>query len=260
MEIGSEKWKNIIFDAAKVFNIHLDPEKAELFAVHARELISWNRKINLTAITDPLELAVKHWADSIAPARIIPPNVSVLDIGSGGGFPGIPLKILIPSLSVTLIDASRKKVTFLKHVIRTLKLVDVDARHLRAEEMVIDRRKTDTRQDTADDLKGQAAIRLKKDSIKLFDVIISRALSSLNEFIFMALPLLADSGMIVALRGKVSEAEIESARSHIAGPLIASKFDRQNFSLELIKYTLPFDEAQRSIVMISGYKKEGRSL
>ena len=122
MEIGSEKWKNIIKDGAKTMEIHIDQEQVDQCALHAVELMKWNQKTNLTTITDPLEVAVKHFLDSMAPAPLISQSSKMLDIGSGGGFPGIPLKILIPSLSVTLIDASRKKVSFLSYLIRTLKL------------------------------------------------------------------------------------------------------------------------------------------
>ena len=103
MQIGSKKWKNVIYDGAKDLEIQMDQGKIDQFAIHAVELSKWTRKINLTAISDPLEIAVKHFLDSIAPARYIPPDTSLLDVGSGGGFPGIPLKIMIPSLSVTLI-------------------------------------------------------------------------------------------------------------------------------------------------------------
>ena len=224
MEIGSKKWKSIIRDGAKAFDIHIDRDKTDQFAIHAGELINWNKKINLTAITDPLEVAVKHFLDSIAPANIIPPDASMLDIGSGGGFPGIVLKILIPSLSVTLIDASHKKVSFLKHVIRNLKLKNIEARHIRAE-----------------DLAGDPAF------VNAFDVIICRALSSLDTFVLMALPLLAKDGIIIALKGLSTKEEIESVR------LLATKYPnilKDNFSLTVEKYTLPYLGLKRSIVIL----------
>ena len=134
MQIGSKKWQNLIYEGAKNLDIQIDKRKIEKFAIHALELMKWNQKTNLTAITDPFEVAIKHFLDSIVPVKIIPSNASLLDIGSGGGFPGIPLKIILPSLSVTLIDASRKKVSFLKHIIRILELKNIDALHIRAEE------------------------------------------------------------------------------------------------------------------------------
>ena len=135
MEIGTNEWSNFLIDHAKKIGIDFDRTQNRLFSAHAAELIKWNRKINLTTITDPIEVASNHFLDSLVPARFMPPHAAMLDIGSGGGFPGIPLKVLLPELSVTLIDASRKKVSFLKHVIRTLKLDDIEALHIRAEDL-----------------------------------------------------------------------------------------------------------------------------
>jgi 16S rRNA (guanine527-N7)-methyltransferase len=221
MELGAEKWKRLIINGAKALYIDIDLKKADQFAIHAVELIKWNRKINLTSITDPLEIAVKHFVDSIVPAPIIPPGARMLDIGSGGGFPGIPIKILIPSLPVTLIDASRKKVNFLKHVVRNLNLENVDVRQVRAGDLVRDRS---------------------------YDVIISRALSSLEAFVSMALPLLAEGGSIIALRGMVAEGETDSVRSLTLKYLTRAGAGQTPFSLDLKTYMLPFLGSARSMI------------
>ena len=192
MQIGSKKWQNLIYEGAKNLDIHIDKQKIEKFAIHALELMKWNQKTNLTAIIDPFEVAVKHFLDSIVPVQIIPPNASLLDIGSGGGFPGIPLKISLPSLSVTLIDASRKKVSFLKHIIRILELKNIDALHIRAEEFAN-----------------------KPGVEKKYDVIISRAFSSMTTFAMTALPFLKKEGVIIAMRGNVSGDDIQLLRSSI---------------------------------------------
>ena len=81
--------------------------------IHAKELMMWNKKINLTAIKQPLQIAEKHFIDSLAAASFIKNKNSIIDLGSGGGFPGIPLKIMNPLLNVVLIDSSRKKINFL---------------------------------------------------------------------------------------------------------------------------------------------------
>ena len=163
----------------------MNSESIERFACHARELLSWNRRINLTSITDPAEVAIKHYLDSILPVKWIPPVGRLLDVGSGGGFPGIPLKILLPKLSVTLIDSVRKKVSFQKHVIRTLALRNIEARHIRLEHF--------------------------KPDVP-FDVIVSRAFSPLEKFVPSAAPLLAEGGSIIALKGRYAEALAESER------------------------------------------------
>ena len=215
MNIGSEQWKKLVEKGAGNLNIHIDRKITDQFSIHAIELIKWNRKINLTTITDPVKVAVKHFLDSIVSVRVVPEYGRLLDIGSGGGFPGIPIKILIPSLSVTLIDASRKKVSFLKHVIRNIKLVQIDARQIRVEELA-----------------------KEKTGDNCFDVIICRAFSRLDKIILQALPLLAKDGMIIAMKGKLSESELESA----------SKY---NLSLTVEKYKLPFLELERTLVIIS---------
>jgi 16S rRNA (guanine527-N7)-methyltransferase len=227
MQIGSREWKNVIYDGAKDLEIQIDQEKIDQFAIHAFELLKWTRKINLTAISDPLEIAVKHFLDSIAPARFISPNTSLLDVGSGGGFPGIPLKIMIPSLSVTLIEASRKKVSFLKHVIRMLGLINIEACHVRA-------------QDLSKDCGVNTA----------YDVIISRALSSMVNFVQMSLPLLATHGVIMAMKGKVTDKEIESARLLLEKRRDMQENSMSNVNMVLKKYRLPYLKSQRSLMII----------
>jgi len=240
MQIGSKKWQNLIYEGAKKLDIQIDKPKIEKFAIHAIELMKWNQKTNLTAITDPFEVAVKHFLDSIVPVKIIPLNASLLDIGSGGGFPGIPLKICLPSLSVTLIDASRKKVSFLKHIIRILELKNIDALHIRAE-------------DFAD----------KPDVAKTFNVIISRALSSMTSFAMTALPFLKKEGVIIAMRGNVSIDDIQLLRSSVKKKhAILMDEDTEVFELNVKRYSLPYLKSDRSMVSLkkvqsSGFRVQG---
>jgi 16S rRNA (guanine527-N7)-methyltransferase len=218
MEIGSKEWQNLIIDGARKLGIEIDEEITALFSIHARELIHWNRKINLTAITNPGEIAIQHFLDSLAPAGFIPQSARVLDIGAGGGFPGIPLKILKPSISVLLIDAVRKKVNFLKHVLRALLLENVEALHIRSE---------DLKKNPGDE--------------NFFDVVISRALSDLKSFVKSAMPLLAKQGKIIAMKGLVGAEELDRMLADML---------QDRYSLEVENYKLPLMNAQRSIVVI----------
>jgi len=227
MQIGSKEWSDLIVEGARAFDIDLTPDDTRRFAIHASELIRWNQKINLTAITDPLEVAVKHFLDSLPAVRFMPPNATLLDIGSGGGFPGLPLKILKPSLSITLIDASRKKVTFLKHIIRTLKLGNIEALHLRAEELAADAR-----------------------YVNRFDVIISRAFSALDHFFKLALPLLAEGGSVIAFKGEVEQDEFNDLNTSIFKEMPGKGLVSRQFSIAREKFRLPFLNAQRSIVIL----------
>ena len=227
MEIGTNDWSNFLIDQARAIEIDLDQTQIRLFSAHAIELIKWTRRINITTITEPIEIASNHFLDSLVPAQFIPPEAAMLDIGSGGGFPGIPLKILFPELSVTLIDASRKKVSFLKHVIRTLKLKNIEACHIRAQELAV-----------------------HPSYIKRFDVIISRALSSLNFFVRLALPFLADGGVIIALKGAVDKAELDDLRYNVLGKMSAAGSVDRHFTMSLERYSLPQLNSKRSIVTI----------
>ncbi|MCP4629379.1 MAG: 16S rRNA (guanine(527)-N(7))-methyltransferase RsmG [bacterium] len=227
MQIGSKEWSDLLIEGAVTLDIDLDPGQIRQFAIHAAELVGWNQKINITTITDPLEIAVKHFLDSLSVARCIPPDTILLDIGSGGGFPGLPLKVLMPSLSVTLIDTSRKKVNFLKHVIRALKLDNIDALHIRAQD-------------------------LAKDPLflKRYHVITSRALSSLKLFCTLAMPLLMDDGIILALKGDVGNDEMNElqGRGFIAEE--STRVAGRRISMSVEKFRLPILNSHRSVIII----------
>ena len=158
MDIGSQAWKDTIVEGAEQLGIDVQAGQADQFAAHALILKEWNQKINLTAIDSPMDMAVKHFLDSIISSRYIKPGSRLLDVGSGAGFPGIPLKVMIPSLDVILVDATRKKVSFLNHVIRRLHLSHITAIHSRIED-------------------------LQQEWEGRFDVIVCRAFSSLDDFV-----------------------------------------------------------------------------
>lgn len=230
MQIGSKEWSDLIIEGARTFDIELNADQTRQFAVHARELMHWNKTFNITAITDPREVAVKHFLDSLPAARHIPPHAAVLDIGSGGGFPGIPLKIFMHSLTVTLIDASRKKINFLKHAIRALKLEHIEAHQVRAENLILD-----------------------PNYRERFDVIISRALSALPTFVGLAQPLLAPGGIIIALKGAVAENELNDLQNYLGSEPIAASAAGHGPDMSLESYSLPFLNSQRSVIIISGF-------
>jgi len=218
MEIGYREWQRFIIDSARKLGLAIDEGFSAQFAAHASELIKWNRKINLTAITNPRDIAIKHFLDSLAPAQYIPEEARLLDIGSGAGFPGIPLKILKPSVSVLMIDGVRKKVNFLKHMIRTLNLDNIEALQIRSENLAQD-----------------------PEFVNSFDVIISRALSDLKPFVKGALPLLAPQGAIMAMKGKIDPQELDAVRTNAPA---------DQYSLKIKTYRLPSMKAPRSIVII----------
>ena len=227
MEIGSAEWSQLIIDGAGAFDIDLNHHHTEQFAIHARDLIQWTKIINITSITDPFEIAIKHFLDSLAAAPLIPPGAILLDVGSGGGFPGLPLKILIPSLTVALVDASRKKVSFLKHVIRELALDNINALHCRVEDLAADPTYTNK-----------------------FEIIISRALTSLESFVNKAVPLMTRQGYLIAMKGKVEQKELDDLQSNVLANLNSKQSLSTRYGMFPQKYSLPYLHARRSIVLI----------
>jgi 16S rRNA (guanine527-N7)-methyltransferase len=221
MEIGSSEWVSLIRKGADEFGVHLDRRQTGQLAVHGRDLLAWNRRINLTRITDPKTVAIRHFIDSLAPTEWVPADTRVLDIGSGGGFPGIPLKVACPTLSVTLIDGVRKKIHFLKTVIRDLNLKGIEARHCRAEEMI----ETDAVHANA------------------YQVILCRALTALDRFVELARPLLSEGGTLIAMKGDLASKEREDLARLLekTGPF---------FRWEEKTYTLPVEGSRRTLVRL----------
>ncbi len=172
----------------RAFSVNLDERQLQAFQVFYQELIDWNSRANLTAITDREQVIVKHFMDSLSVARVLHSTapVSLLDIGAGAGFPGIPLKIAFPVLELTLLEATRKKVDFLNHLIARLDLRDARAVQMRAE---------DAGQDPA--------------YRERYDNAIARAVADLPILLEYALPLVRVGGAFIAQKGIAVEEEID---------------------------------------------------
>jgi 16S rRNA (guanine527-N7)-methyltransferase len=223
MKIGSAEWSRLITDGAAAWGVALRPEHLGLFARHAEQLLKWNAVTNLTAITGPEDIARNHFLDSLAPAGLVAPGSDLLDVGTGGGFPGLPLHIVIPGLRTTLLDAARKKVSFLRHAVRELGLEGIECVHARLEELA-----------------RQPGRALR------YDAIVSRAFSALPPFVSAALPLLKPHGRLVALKGRVSPAELKDMR-HAAGSGSLGAL----LSLDLQPYVLPGLKSERTLLILS---------
>lgn len=131
------EWWNYLISGCSQFHISINEEVLAQLSVYLRELRAWNRKMNLSGFDSPMEVASKHFLDSLAGANILrdETTASVLDIGSGAGFPGLPLKILYPSLSLRMLEPSSKKTAFLRHMIGILELKDVSVVSRRVEDL-----------------------------------------------------------------------------------------------------------------------------
>jgi 16S rRNA (guanine527-N7)-methyltransferase len=221
MEIGSPGWLDIIMEGAAQMGLTVTADQARQFAVHGRYLLEWNRTINLTAITKPEDVAVKHFLDSIGPLIHLPSRGRLLDIGTGGGFPGLPLKVMRPELSMTLIDGVRKKVNFVKYAIRQLELEDILALQARAEELGRDPVYTGS-----------------------FHVIVGRAVADLADLLDLAAPLLVPRGRIIAYQGpQGSGSSTAEARSSLT-------CGERRFNATTCHYHLPFIGDSRSVTVL----------
>lgn len=244
MKIGSDNWKALIREGGERIGIELADPELEQFALHARELLRWNEKINLTAITDAREIALKHFVDSLTAGSELPESGSLLDVGSGAGFPGIPLKIIQPCLNVVLIDASRKKVSFLKHVLRLLRHDAMSAYHLRSNELILMMQQAGST--ATGHLSGHPIL-----SNAPFDVVISRALTSLDDFVRLSLPLVGCNGRIIAMRGPVSASELDALNRQLDCFQKTVGSGGHHFGISVKRLKLPLSDADRSVVTIA---------
>jgi 16S rRNA (guanine527-N7)-methyltransferase len=167
---------------------NLTDEVCDKFVAYYDLLIDWNTRMNLTAITEPQEVAKKHFYDSLAALPYLKDGAKIADVGTGAGFPAIPLLIMNPTLKITLVDSLQKRITFLEEVLKTLDL-PAECVHARAEDFGRDPR-----------YRGQ------------FDATVSRAVASLPVLLELTVPLLKVGGKAYCYKGDVSE-ELKTAKS-----------------------------------------------
>lgn len=181
--------------AAAASGLSLTPAQLGAFAGYNELLLAWNAKVNLTAITDPQEVAVKHVIDSLAgyDEQYFPAACTVVDVGTGAGFPGLPLKIFRPDIRLTLLDSLNKRLSFLHAVVERLALRDVVLIHARAEEA------------------GR-----QQDHRERYQVAVSRAVARLNVLAELCLPFVAVGGHFVALKGAQYREELDEAAKAVA--------------------------------------------
>ena len=181
-----------LLEKASTMGVRFSVEQMDKFYKYMNLLIEWNEKINLTAIIEPNEIILKHFIDSITILKDIKDGLTIVDVGTGAGFPGIPLSIMNPTLKITLVDSLNKRLIFLQEVINELDLKNVELVHARAEEFG----------------------RNKKYREK-FDVATSRAVANLATLSEYLLPLVKINGKAISMKAGNASQEIEDAKKAI---------------------------------------------
>ncbi|MFR0802519.1 MAG: 16S rRNA (guanine(527)-N(7))-methyltransferase RsmG [Suilimivivens sp.] len=205
------------------FGIELTAEMEEQFLLYYNMLIEWNSFMNLTAITDFDEVLKKHFTDSVSLIRAIPDlgekNYRMIDIGTGAGFPGIPLKIVFPNISVVLLDSLNKRVNFLKEVISKLQLTDITAMHGRAEDFA-----------------------QNKEYRESFDLCVSRAVANLATLSEYCLPFVKKNGRFISYKSEKVSEEFEISGKAIS--VLGGEYENQ------VTFELPDSDIYRNLFVI----------
>ena len=216
-------FKENISKYLKEINIMLDDKQVEDFYNYMNFLIEENKKINLTAITSPDEIIIKHFIDSMIINKYIKENSNIIDIGTGAGFPGIPIKIYRKDINLVLLDSLNKRINFLKEVIKLLNLDNTLTIHNRVEDYA---KKTENREK--------------------FDIVTSRAVAKLNILLEYMLPLTKINGICICMKGANIEEELKTSKKALE--ILGGKVEKVE------NITIPFTDIQRNIIIVKKIK------
>lgn len=217
-EIFSEELKI----KAKQIEIELTKEQIEKYYNYMNLLLEWNEKINLTAIIEPKEIILKHFIDSLTIAKYIKDDEKLIDVGTGAGFPGIPLSIIKENTDIVLLDSLNKRINFLEEIKEKLRLKNVTTMHGRAEEFGKNKKERET-----------------------YDIATSRAVAPLNILLEYLLPLVKVGGKAICMKGSNIE-EIENAKNALE--ILGGQIEK------IEEITLPNSDIKRNIIIVKKVK------
>lgn len=221
MEFNEFKEK-LIINVDKL-GINLSEIQLKQFYNYMNLLIEWNKKVNLTAITEPDEIILKHFVDSLTISKYISDGTKVVDVGTGAGFPGIPLKIVRQDVDITLLDSLQKRINFLDEVINELNLEKITTIHSRVEDF------------------GK-----NKKYREEFDIATSRAVANLSTLSEYLLPLVKVGGKVISMKGSLIQEELENSKNAIK--ILGGQIEKVD------EFDLPNSDISRNIVLIDKIK------
>ena len=199
--------------------LNVNDEVLNKFFVYMTNLLEWNEKINLTAITEEDDIILKHFIDSLTILEYIPEKSNVIDVGTGAGFPGIPLKIVREDINMTLMDSLNKRITFLNEIINKLGLKKINAIHSRAEELA-----------------------KMPEHREKYDIAVSRAVANLSPLSEYMIPFVKVGGKCICMKGSNIEEELKTAKNAIKE--LGGEVEK------VINFKLPDSDNERNIIII----------
>ncbi|HZK26921.1 MAG TPA: 16S rRNA (guanine(527)-N(7))-methyltransferase RsmG [Thermoclostridium sp.] len=212
--------RSILLEGFAEFGVNLTENQIANFERYHKMLIEWNEKINLTAITDERDVVIKHFIDSISIIQFIPKNaLNIIDVGTGAGFPGIPLKVVKDQLNITLLDSLEKRVRFLNSIINEIGISGIRTIHARAEDLGKD-----------------------KEHRECYDVGTARAVASLSVLCEYILPFVRIGGYFICMKGSDVENEISDSKTALS--ILGGEIEK------VVNFSLPFEKSERNIILI----------